>query len=100
MLVVYKFNLSGRRAYEKAGFRECGRRRQAHLMGGRWWDVIYMQCLASEFAILNWAACTYPLIGSQVQPHVGIYRVTCTGSSAAYRVTCTGSSAAALVDLL
>jgi RimJ/RimL family protein N-acetyltransferase len=49
MLVVYEFNLAGRRAYEKAGFREFGRRRQAHLMGGRWWDVIYMECLSSEF---------------------------------------------------
>jgi RimJ/RimL family protein N-acetyltransferase len=49
MLVVYEFNLAGRRAYEKAGFREFGRRRQAHLMGGRGWDVIYMECLASDF---------------------------------------------------
>ena len=49
MLVVYEFNLAGRHAYEKADFREFGRRRQAHLMGGRLWDVIYMECLASEF---------------------------------------------------
>jgi diamine N-acetyltransferase len=49
MLVVYEFKLAGRRAYEKAGFREFGRRRQAHLMGGRLWDVIFMECLASEF---------------------------------------------------
>jgi RimJ/RimL family protein N-acetyltransferase len=49
MLVVYEFNLAGRRAYEKAGFREFGRRRQAHQMGGRLWDVIFMECLASAF---------------------------------------------------
>ncbi|MDQ3699387.1 MAG: GNAT family N-acetyltransferase, partial [Chloroflexota bacterium] len=37
------------RAYSKAGFREFGRRRQSKLMGGRLWDTIYMECLASEF---------------------------------------------------
>lgn len=49
MLIVYEFNLAGVRAYEKAGFREFGRRRQSHWMGGRCWDVIYMDCLTSEF---------------------------------------------------
>jgi RimJ/RimL family protein N-acetyltransferase len=48
MLECYEYNL-GRRAYEKAGFREIGRWRQAHRMGGRAWDVIYMDCLATEF---------------------------------------------------
>ncbi|MBX6342471.1 MAG: GNAT family N-acetyltransferase [Thermomicrobiaceae bacterium] len=46
---VYEFNLAGRRAYEKAGFREIGRRREARYMGGRLWDEILMDCLASEF---------------------------------------------------
>ncbi len=50
MLTAYEYNLVGRRAYEKAGFREFGRRRQSHWMGGRWWDEIYMDCLATEFA--------------------------------------------------
>lgn len=49
MLRVYEFNLAGQRAYSKAGFREFGRRRQSKLMGGRLWDTIYMECLASEF---------------------------------------------------
>jgi diamine N-acetyltransferase len=49
MLTVYAFNLAGRRAYEKAGFREVGRRRQSHWMGGRYWDEILMDCLATEF---------------------------------------------------
>lgn len=49
LLTVFEFNLGARRAYEKAGFKEIGRRRQAFLMGGRYWDVIYMDCLASEF---------------------------------------------------
>lgn len=49
MLKVFAFNLAGQRAYQKAGFREFGRRRQSHLMGGRLWDDIYMECLAGEF---------------------------------------------------
>ena len=48
-LRVDEFNLAGRRAYAKAGFREFGRRRQSQLMGGKFWDTIYMDCLASEF---------------------------------------------------
>lgn len=48
-LQVFEYNLAGRRAYEKAGFREIGRRRQAQLMGGRLWDIILMDCLATEF---------------------------------------------------
>jgi diamine N-acetyltransferase len=49
MLTVYEFNLAGRRAYEKAGFREFGRRRRCSRLGGRLWDLIYMECLADEF---------------------------------------------------
>ena len=49
MLTVYAFNLAGRRAYEKAGFREVGRRRQSHWMAGQYWDEIIMDCLAPEF---------------------------------------------------
>lgn len=49
MLRVFELNLAGQRAYSKAGFREFGRRRQSKLMGGRLWDTIYMECLASEF---------------------------------------------------
>jgi diamine N-acetyltransferase len=48
-LRVYAYNLGGLRAYAKAGFRECGRRRQAKRMGDRLWDVIYMDCMATEF---------------------------------------------------
>jgi diamine N-acetyltransferase len=49
MLTSYAFNLAGQRAYEKAGFRTFGRRHECHWMGGRLWDEIYMDCLASEF---------------------------------------------------
>jgi diamine N-acetyltransferase len=48
-LDVDEFNLAGRRAYEKAGFREIGRRRQATWMGSRFWDLVFMECLAREF---------------------------------------------------
>ena len=48
-LTVYAFNLAGQRAYAKAGFKEIGRRRQCRWMGGRLWDEIYMDCLATEF---------------------------------------------------
>jgi RimJ/RimL family protein N-acetyltransferase len=49
MLLVYEYNLAGIRAYQKAGFREFGRRREAKWMNGRFWDVIYMDCIAGEF---------------------------------------------------
>ncbi len=49
MLTVFEYNLAGQRTYDKAGFKEFGRRRQSLWMGGRFWDEIYMDCLASEF---------------------------------------------------
>lgn len=49
MLTVYPFNHAAIRAYEKAGFKEFGRRRQCEMMGGTLRDVVYMDCLASEF---------------------------------------------------
>ena len=48
-LRVHEYNLAGQRAYEKAGFKVFGRRRETQLMGGRRWDTIYMDALASEF---------------------------------------------------
>ena len=49
MLVVHEYNPAGIRAYTKAGFKEFGRRRQSQFMGGRYWDVIHMECLATEW---------------------------------------------------
>ncbi len=49
MLTVSEYNLAGRRAYEKAGFREFGRRREADSIGGRLYAEIYMDIIASEF---------------------------------------------------
>ena len=49
MLDVSEYNLAGRHAYEKAGFREIGRRRQCDLLNGHLWDLILMDCIATEF---------------------------------------------------
>lgn len=49
MLTVFEFNAAGIRAYQKAGFKEFGRRRQCRMMGGNLWDEIFMDCLGSEF---------------------------------------------------
>lgn len=48
-LTVGEWNIAGQRAYARVGFREYGRRRQCWPMGGRWWDEVHMDCLATEF---------------------------------------------------
>ena len=52
-LMTYEFNLSELRSYERVGFREFGRQRQAHLKGGRLWDVIYLEVQADEIPNLG-----------------------------------------------
>ena len=47
-LEVAEWNVAGQRAYARAGFRVCGRRRQCWQMGGRLWDEIHMDYLATE----------------------------------------------------
>jgi diamine N-acetyltransferase len=49
ILTVLEFNPAAIKAYNKAGFKEIGRRRECRLMGGKLWDEIYMDCLSSEF---------------------------------------------------
>lgn len=49
MLDAVATNLRGLRAYEKAGFREIGRRRESALINGRYYDTVFMDCLATEF---------------------------------------------------
>lgn len=48
-LTVYAFNTRGISAYKRAGFKEFGRWREAHRLGNQSYDVIYMDCLATEF---------------------------------------------------
>lgn len=49
MLTVFEYNLAGIRVYTKVGFREFGRRRASIFMGGKLWDIILMDCLATEW---------------------------------------------------
>jgi diamine N-acetyltransferase len=49
MLETYEFNEQARRAYERAGFRAIGRRRDAVLAMGRRWDSILMDATAADF---------------------------------------------------
>lgn len=42
-------NIAGVRAYQRAGFRVIGRRREAARVGARVADFLYMHCLADEF---------------------------------------------------
>jgi RimJ/RimL family protein N-acetyltransferase len=49
MLETYVFNEHARRAYERAGFREIGRRRDAVRALGRRWDSILMDATADGF---------------------------------------------------
>jgi diamine N-acetyltransferase len=48
-LGVAEFNRAGIRAYQKAGFRECGRWRERWWFAGKLWDYVLMDCLDSEF---------------------------------------------------
>jgi RimJ/RimL family protein N-acetyltransferase len=50
-LEVYAFNPRAKRAYEKAGFVEEGRRRDALLWDGQWVDAIIMSILAPEWQL-------------------------------------------------
>ena len=49
LLQALSYNERGLRAYRSAGFKEIGRRRQAHRLGGVPHDVVYMDCLSSDF---------------------------------------------------
>jgi diamine N-acetyltransferase len=48
-LTCYAFNLAGQRCYEKAGFKLAGRRREARRFGGKRWDELFYDVLATEF---------------------------------------------------
>ena len=48
-LWVFATNERGIRAYRRAGFRMAGRLRQAKWRGDRAYDLLLMDCLATEF---------------------------------------------------
>jgi len=47
-LDVFENNPAGIRAYQKAGFTEFGRIREAYVSGGRRWDVILMEIVVGD----------------------------------------------------
>ena len=49
LLTVYGYNKRAIRAYEKAGFKVIGRRRDARRIGAQRYDEIYMDVVASEW---------------------------------------------------
>jgi len=49
MLFVHSNNERGIACYEKVGFKEMGRRREAKFINGEYVDVVFMDILASEF---------------------------------------------------
>jgi diamine N-acetyltransferase len=49
-LRVFAYNEWAIRAYRRAGFKELGRRREAHRVGGRAYDEVLMDCLATELS--------------------------------------------------
>ena len=59
------YNAGAIRAYEKAGFREIGRRRGAWTRAGTRYDVVLMDCIADEF--IPPATRVLPELGNQTQ---------------------------------
>ncbi len=49
LLRVFSYNQRAIHAYENAGFKHAGRWRHGHRAGGEPFDVIFMDCLATEF---------------------------------------------------
>lgn len=50
-LTVFDFNERAIACYKKCGFKECGRRRESYFLNGKYYDVISMDILSSEFPI-------------------------------------------------
>ena len=48
-LRVYEYNTGAKRCYEKTGFKETGRRREALYRNMEKHDIIYMDILEKEF---------------------------------------------------
>jgi RimJ/RimL family protein N-acetyltransferase len=48
-LTVYQFNKRAMAAYEKVGFKNMGKRREALKRGDKTYDIIYMDILSNEF---------------------------------------------------
>jgi RimJ/RimL family protein N-acetyltransferase len=55
MLGVFSFNERAIQAYHKVGFKEIGRRREARIIAGKMYDVVFMDILEDEFRTLHGA---------------------------------------------
>ena len=49
MLGVFSYNQRAINCYKKIGFKEIGRRKKSKLIGGKWYDGVWMDILAEEF---------------------------------------------------
>jgi RimJ/RimL family protein N-acetyltransferase len=49
LLNTFSYNERAIRAYTRAGFRVMGRQREAARLGDQIYDIIFMDCLATEF---------------------------------------------------
>ncbi|MDO4283621.1 MAG: GNAT family protein [Clostridia bacterium] len=49
-LDVFEFNKRALACYQKCGFQECGKRREAYFLNGKYYDVISMDILKAEFS--------------------------------------------------
>ena len=49
MLGVFSYNRRAIECYKRVGFKEIGRRRKSKLIGGKWFDGVWMDILAEEF---------------------------------------------------
>ncbi len=52
LLGVFAFNRAAIRCYQKVGFKEIGRRREARIIAGKAYDAILMDILEDEFRAL------------------------------------------------
>ena len=49
MLTIRSYNTRGLNAYKRAGFQVMGHRREARRVNQQAHDLIYMDCIASDF---------------------------------------------------
>ena len=52
-LEVYEYNEAAIRCYLKCGFQEEGRLRERHFIQGKYWDVICMAVLRSDYDLIK-----------------------------------------------
>lgn len=49
MLGLWSFNEQAKHCYEKAGFKEIGRRRECYFLKGTYYDEVFMDILQKEW---------------------------------------------------